>query len=376
MRYLLLGDSVQIIELNETIKQVAPTNISVLITGESGTGKEVAANAIYKLSTRKDNPLITVNCGAIPEGIIESELFGHEKGAFTGATDSRQGYFEMADKGTIFLDEIGEMPLLTQVKLLRVLESGEFMRVGGSKKVKVDVRVIAATNKDLAKEVMDKNFREDLFFRLKSINLNIPPLRERKGDIKILFDHFVDSFCKYNKIIFHGIDNDAMDYLLNYHWPGNARELKNFVESIIVLHPDKTLSLDEVRRHLQPVKETISTLPVLMEEKKSDFGDLRSKEIVLRALAEIKSDILDLKNYIYHIETRKSDKAKDGDFIIPRDQMTSMDFDEIEKEVLIYLLKQNKWNVNKVASSLDQSTRNIYRKISKYNIRQEEDEND
>lgn len=376
MRYLLLGDSVQIIELNETIKQVAPTNISVLITGESGTGKEVAANAIYKFSTRKDNPLITVNCGAIPEGIIESELFGHEKGAFTGATDSRQGYFEMADKGTIFLDEIGEMPLLTQVKLLRVLESGEFMRVGGSKKVKVDVRVIAATNKDLAKEVLDKNFREDLFFRLKSINLNIPPLRERKGDIKILFDHFVESFCKTNKIAFHGIEDDAMNYLLNYHWPGNARELKNFVESIIVLHPDKTLTLEEVRRHLQPVKETMSTLPVLMEEKKTDFGDIRSKEIILRALAEIKSDILDLKNYIYHIETRKSDKAKDGDFIIPRDQMTSMDFDEIEKEVLIYLLKQNKWNVNKVASSLDQSTRNIYRKISKYNIRQEEDEND
>lgn len=374
MRYLLLGDSVQIKELNETIKQVAPTNISVLITGESGTGKEVVANAIYKLSNRKDKALISVNCGAIPEGIIESELFGHEKGAFTGATDSRQGYFEMADNGTIFLDEIGEMPLLTQVKLLRVLESGEFMRVGGSKKVKVDVRVIAATNKDLAKEVLNKNFREDLYFRLKSINLNIPPLRERKSDIKILFDHFVHSFCRENNIVFHGIDDDAMNYVINYHWPGNARELKNFIESIIVLNPQKVITLADVKKHLQPETEfTSSTLPVVLKERSNDFADFRNNEILLRALAEIKSDIINLKNYLYTVESNKnSQNGKDEDFIIPREKMNNMNFDEIEKKVLYYLLKENNWSVNKVSHILDQSPRNIYRKINKYNIREEE----
>ena len=196
MEYKLLGESIQIKELNETIKQVAPTDISVLITGESGTGKEVAANAIYFYSKRNDKPYIKVNCGAIPEGIIESELFGHQKGAFTGAIETRPGYFEMADKGTIFLDEIGEMPLATQVKILRVLESGEFMKVGGNKNQRVDVRVIAATNRDLQKEVFNKNFREDLYFRLKSINLHIPPLRERKSDVKALFNSFVEGFCK------------------------------------------------------------------------------------------------------------------------------------------------------------------------------------
>ena len=374
MRYLLLGDSVQIKELNETIKQVAPTNISVLITGESGTGKEVAANAIYKLSTRKDKPMITVNCGAIPEGIIESELFGHEKGAFTGATDSRQGYFETADGGTIFLDEIGEMPLLTQVKLLRVLESGEFMRVGGSKKVKVDVRVIAATNKDLAKEVLNKNFREDLYYRLKSINLHIPPLRERKSDIQVLFDHFVNSFCKSNSISFPGIEDDAMNFIINYHWSGNARELKNFIESIIVLNQGGVITLSDVKKHLQPELQLPgSSLPVVLKDTMDEPGDYRNREILLRALAEIKSDIIDLRNYIYTVESRKgSGNGKADDFTIPKERMNSMNFDEIEKEVLHYLLKENNWNVNRVSDILDQSPRNIYRKINKYNIREEE----
>ncbi|HLT24826.1 MAG TPA: sigma-54 dependent transcriptional regulator [Ignavibacteria bacterium] len=372
MRYLLLGDSVQIKELNETIKQVAPTNISVLITGESGTGKEVAANAIYKQSSRKDKPLITVNCGAIPEGIIESELFGHEKGAFTGAIDSREGYFEMADKGTIFLDEIGEMPLLTQVKLLRVLESGEFMRVGGNKKIKVDVRVIAATNKDLSKEVLNKNFREDLYFRLKSINLHIPPLRERKADIVVLFDHFVNSFCRENSVVFHGIDENAMDYLINYHWPGNARELKNFIESVIVLNPDVKLTLDIVRRHLQPARDESSTLPALTVSKNPDFNELRGNELLIRALAEIKSDIIDLRNHIYRLESSNGKQQDKYDFVIPREKMTEMDFDEIEREVLVYLLKENHWNVSKVSDILKQSPRNIYRKISKYHIREED----
>ncbi|HMT11093.1 MAG TPA: sigma-54 dependent transcriptional regulator, partial [Ignavibacteria bacterium] len=201
----LLGSSVAIVELREIIKQVAPTDITVLITGESGSGKEVVANEIHLNSKRAGKPFVTVNCGAIPEGIIESELFGHVKGSFTGAVDSRKGYFEAANTGTIFLDEIGELPMQTQVKFLRVIENGEYMKVGGTKTEKVDVRIIAATNKNLEQLIAADSFREDLYYRLRSINIVIPPLRERKGDIKLLFDSFVDQFCKRNNIDYKGI---------------------------------------------------------------------------------------------------------------------------------------------------------------------------
>ncbi|MCX6162641.1 MAG: sigma-54 dependent transcriptional regulator, partial [Ignavibacteriae bacterium] len=290
MEYNLLGDSVQIKEINETIKQVAPTNISVLITGESGTGKEVTANALHLLSRRADKPFIIVNCGAIPEGIIESELFGHNKGAFTGAIETRAGYFEMADKGTIFLDEIGDMPLSTQVKILRVLESGEFMKVGGSKYVSVDVRVIAATNRNLERDVANKSFREDLFFRLKSINIHIPPLRERKSDVKVLFNHFISSFSRKNKIEFAGIDNDAMEYIINYSWNGNARELRNFCESIIVLIPDRQLNIVDVKKNLSREVPDYRHLPALQFQAKEPT----EKDILLRALFELKTDIMDI----------------------------------------------------------------------------------
>lgn len=365
MNYKLLGDSVQIKELNETIKQVAPTNISVLITGESGTGKEVVANLIHNQSKRKTKPLIIVNCGAIPEGIIESELFGHQKGAFTGAIESREGFFEMADGGTIFLDEIGDMPLKTQVKLLRVLENGEFMRVGGNKNIKVDVRVIAATNKDLLKEVQDKNFREDLYFRLKSINLHIPPLRERKQDIKLLFYHFVQQFTRDNNITFNGIDDDAMDFLMNYVWTGNARELKNFIESILVLCRGKKLTLDDVKKHLH-IETYNTSLPVLA----SKGGDIYDKEFFIRALIEIKSDIMDVKNLLNKQEISKIQNAfNPDDFSIPKEQVMHMSIDDYEKEYLRYLLKNNNWDVKKVASILNQSLRSVYRKVKKYEIR-------
>ncbi len=368
MSNLLLGNSVQIKELNETIKQVAPSNISVLITGESGTGKEIVANAIHYYSKRKNKPLIKVNCGAIPEGIIESELFGHQKGAFTGAIETRKGYFELADKGTIFLDEIGEMPLSTQVKILRVLESGEFMRVGGYENIIVDVRVLAATNRDLSKEVLNGNFREDLYYRLKSVNLHIPPLRERKGDIKVLFDYFVESFCNENKINFAGIEQDAMDYLINYVWYGNARELKNFVESIIVLQPDKKLTLEDVKKHLKQEPIENRRLPAL---KVNQLDSLADKDLILRALIELKADIMDLKNILTEIRFNNTAQSYDinNDFYIPKDKINQMTMEEIEKSVLSYLLKHNNFNVTKVSKILKQTPRNIYRKIKNYDIK-------
>lgn len=370
--YGLSGNSFQVKELNETIKQVAKSDISVLITGESGTGKEIAANAIHHYSRRKSKALVKVNCGAIPEGIIESELFGHEKGAFTGAVDTRKGYFELADGGTIFLDEIGEMPLATQVKILRVLETGEFLRVGGEKTISVDVRIIAATNRNLAREVENRNFREDLYFRLKSINLQIPPLRERKSDIKILFDSFVLNFCTANNISYKGIDAEAMDFIENYVWYGNARELKNFAESIIVLNPDKVITLQDVKKHLQP--ENISRLPVTALATTTSKPPVQpDRDFILRALFELKTDLLDLKNIVLKMrqDNNKSAYDVDSDFYIPKEVMRTMTFEDIDKSALEYILKIYKWDINKIAEVTGRTKRNIYGKIKQYDIRKD-----
>lgn len=369
MLYLLiymkiLGNSIQIKEINEIIRQVAPTDISVLVTGESGTGKELVANAIHQNSKRSDKPLITVNCGAIPEGIIESELFGHQKGSFTGAIESRAGYFEMADKGTIFLDEIGDMPLATQVKILRVLESGEFMKVGGAKKVFVDVRVIAATNKNLAEEVAHKNFREDLYFRLKSVNINIPPLRERKPDIDILFENFIKNVCERNNITFAGIDDDAMDYIRNYVWYGNARELRNFCESIVILNPDKRIKLEDVKKNLYSEVYDNRQLPAIPEITR----DFTEKDIIVRALIELKSDILDVKKMINSKSQEITKRDTIDDFVIKYEEIKDLNAEDIETKLLIYLLKLYKWDIGKVSENLGQTPRNIYRKIKKYKL--------
>jgi len=377
------GDSIQIIEINETIKQVAPTDVSILITGESGVGKEVVANSIHHLSKRKDKPLIVVNCGAIPEGIIESELFGHKKGSFTGAIEERKGYFEMADTGTIFLDEIGDMPLATQVKFLRVLETGEFMMVGGNKTVKVDVRIVAATNKDLSLEVLNKSFRDDLYYRLRSINIFIPPLRERKSDIQLLYNYFIDTYCKSNNITYFGIDEDAFDFVLNYNWPGNARELKNFCESILVLNPGKKLSLTYVKKYLRiDSAESSRALPILFNEdlNNSNLNDSNSnkdKDFLFRALLELKSDIIDIKKFLINlnIQNRQNQYYPDNDkqdlnndFVIQKNILMKMTMDDIEKEVLIFLLDNNNGNIERVAEVLRQTPRNIYRKMKSYNI--------
>jgi DNA-binding NtrC family response regulator len=360
----LLGNSIQIKEINEIIRQVAPTNISVLITGESGTGKEVVANCIHEYSKRKDKPFITVNCGAIPEGIIESELFGHQKGAFTGAIENREGYFEMAAKGTIFLDEIGDMPLATQVKILRVLESGEFLKVGGNKNIHVDVRVVAATNKNLSQEVINKNFREDLYFRLRLVNIHIPPLRERKSDVKVLFEHFIDEVCRKNGIAYKGIEDDAMEFLINYVWYGNARELKNFCESIIVLNPNKKLALADVKKNLHSEYTQPRQLPAVPLITK----DYSEKDLIMRALFELKSDILDIKKLLKYKDNEINSIQNDSDFFINRDRIKNMDDEEIDKEILAYLLRLHDWDVKKVSDNLNQTPRNVYRKIKKYNI--------
>lgn len=242
----IIGKHPSMYKIFEVIKQVAPTNASVLIQGESGTGKELIARALHYNSLRKNCPFVAMNCAALSEGILESELFGHEKGSFTGAINQRKGKFEAADTGTLFLDEVGDMPLSTQIKLLRVLEVREFERVGGTMPIKVDVRVIAATNQDLEKLVQEKKFREDLYFRIKVITIKIPPLRDRKSDIPFLVQHFIDAFSKEMKKPINYISKDALKILYEYNWPGNIRELKNAVESMIITTKNEYIDVDDI----------------------------------------------------------------------------------------------------------------------------------
>src|SRR5688500_16299802 len=265
-RFGIIGNSPALNFALQVASQVSNTDLSVLITGESGVGKEAFSLIIHSLSARKHNPFIAVNCGAIPEGTIDSELFGHEKGSFTGAVDSRKGYFETVNGGTIFLDEIGEMPLGTQARLLRVLESGEFIRVGSSKVQKTDVRVIAATNKDLLQLVQQNKFREDLYYRLNTVPVRVPALRDRKEDITVLFRKFVVDFAERYKTTPVQLEDAARQKLVNYPWPGNVRELKNIAEQISVLATDKQVSATELSRFL-PDYNGANRLPVLSQEQ-------------------------------------------------------------------------------------------------------------
>jgi len=265
----IIGRSDSIQQVLEMIMQVSPVDISVLITGESGTGKEMIAKALHQNSKRSHESLVTVNCGAIPEGIIESELFGHKKGAYTDAREDRKGYFETANKGTIFLDEIGETPLETQVKLLRVLESGEFMPVGASKSKKTDVRVIAATNKDLGDLVTKNKFRQDLYYRLKTVTIDSPPLRNRVEDISLLVERFALEFTRSNDMLYRGFMPESIRSMKNFAWNGNVRELKNFVESIIVLEKGERITVEMVEKQLGLNKGGVhdnTALPVVVPQ--------------------------------------------------------------------------------------------------------------
>jgi len=360
----IIGKSVEMREIADIIQQVAPTDITVLITGESGVGKEVVARALHAASTRAKKPLVTVNCGAIPEGLIESELFGHEKGSFTSAVETRKGYFEIADGGTVFLDEIGEMPLSTQVKLLRVLENGEYMRVGSSSPRTSDARVIAATNKTLEQEVQQKRFRPDLYFRLRSVNIVIPPLRNRREDIPVLIEQFIKEFSQKNNIEFQGFMNDATQVLMNYHWPGNVRELRNVIESILVLEKGKRVTEDNVQKYLQsaPVYGVERNLPVALNKS----VEQAERELIYRALVDLKSDIIELKQILAHggvVQVEDSAVAERNG-----GGNGTLSLDDMERRLIMKALDKHHGNRRLAAQDLNISERTLYRKIKEFGL--------
>ncbi len=292
-RFEIIGNDPKLNRAIEKAIQVAPTDISVLITGESGVGKEALPKIIHSLSHRKHAKYIAVNCGAIPEGTIDSELFGHEKGSFTGATATRSGYFEVADGGTIFLDEVGELPLTTQVRLLRVLENGEFLKVGSSQVQKTDVRIVAATNINMFEAIKKEKFREDLYYRLSTVEINIPPLRERKEDIHLLFRKFASDFGQKYKMPTIRLEDDAINLLLKYRWPGNIRQLRNIAEQISVLEEGRVISAYGLNSYLPNANSSNLPAVVGQERKESDFSNER--EILYKVLFDMKGDLNDLK---------------------------------------------------------------------------------
>ena len=291
-RFGIIGNDPKLNRAIEKAIQVSPTDISVLVTGESGVGKESVPKIIHALSHRKHGKYIAVNCGAIPEGTIDSELFGHEKGAFTGASATRSGYFEVADGGTIFLDEVGELPLPTQVRLLRVLENGEFLKVGSSKIQKTDVRIVAATNVKIVEAIEKGNFREDLFYRLSTVDINLPPLRERSEDIHLLFRKFASDFAQKYKMPTVRLDQSAIDLLLKYRWSGNIRQLRNVAEQISVLEQQREINAATLSQYLPNMS---SNLPAVISTKKAEGDFSNEREILYKVLFDMQRDVNDLK---------------------------------------------------------------------------------
>lgn len=356
----IIGSSAEIREIVDVIQQVAPTDITVLLSGESGVGKEVFAHALHDASKRSQKNMVIVNCGAIPEGLIESELFGHEKGSFTSATETRRGYFEIADGGTVFLDEIGEMPLSTQVKLLRVLENGEYMRVGSSAKRTADVRIIAATNKNLEYEVQQKRFRADLFFRLRSVNIIIPPLRKRREDIPLLAEHFTNEIAKRNSIAFAGFTNEAADMLMNYDWHGNVRELKNVVESVVILEGENIVTKEILLKHLKysPGSDAERNLPIVTNKT----VEQAERELIYRALLDLKSNIIELQKLVAN---KTVELPKSGGVNIVENPMT---LEEMESQLIKRALDRHHGNRRLAARELKISERTLYRKIKELGL--------
>lgn len=412
-RFGIIGNSNALNYALQVAAQVSNTDLTVLIIGESGVGKEAFAHIIHALSNRKHNPFIAVNCGAIPEGTIDSELFGHEKGSFTGAVDARKGYFETVNGGTIFLDEIGEMPLGTQARLLRVLETGEFIRVGSSKVMKTDVRVIAATNKDLLQLVEQGKFREDLYYRLSTVPIRVPALRDRKEDIHLLFRKFAADFADKYKTGSVQLDDEAKTLLINYPWPGNVRELKNIAEQISVLAQDKQINSTELNKYLQPY--STNRLPVLAHTNghSSDGQNFANeREILYKLFFDMKKDVTELKRMFLDIlqnpgsinqdsaffkdlkELKLTDSLGSQQLLVqpnvqplqPAMQASPMAFgmnDDIhdhveveeslnimdkEKELIIKALKKHKGKRKDAAMDLGISERTLYRKLKEYDI--------
>ena len=307
-RFEIIGNDPKLNRAIEKAIQVAPTDISVLVTGESGVGKESIPKIIHSLSHRKHAKYIAVNCGAIPEGTIDSELFGHEKGSFTGATNARDGYFEVADGGTIFLDEVGELPLTTQVRLLRVLENGEFIKVGSSKVQKTNVRIVAATNVNMFEAIEKGKFREDLYYRLSTVEISLPPLRERKDDIHLLFRKFAADFAHKYKMPPIKLSNEAVQYLLQYRWNGNIRQLRNVAEQISVLETNRETSLNTLKAYLP---EQGTNLPSVVNTKKSENDFSNEREILYKVLFDMKSDLNDLKKLTLELMQNGNSKIQE-----------------------------------------------------------------
>ena len=382
----IVGESEELNQVLEMVSQVAGVDISVLINGESGTGKELVAKAIHTASMRSSKDLTIVNCGAIPEGIIESELFGHKKGAYTDASESRKGYFETANKGTIFLDEIGDMPLETQVKVLRVLESGEYMRVGDSISKRTDTRVIAATNKNLAKLVKEGKFRQDLYYRLKTVTINLPALRRRKNDIRLLVERFALQFSRTNKIKYKGFTPEAIKAIQKFDWPGNVRELRNFIESILILEKGERITAEIIEKQLQSEKmiefSDNPALPVVVNQN----PDQAERELILRQLLFLRQDIEELKlmlkqsdfsilNSPRNIDENFSNKIHDDEFdsfedktLLKEQAIGSFKTTDLEKEMILRTLEYFNNNRRAAAKSLGMSERTLYRKINDYGI--------
>ena len=379
----IIGNTEAIQEVLEMIVQVGPVDITVLVTGESGTGKEKVAKAIHKSSKRTHEPLIIVNCGAIPEGIIESELFGHKKGAFTGAGDDRKGYFETANKGTLFLDEIGETPLETQVKLLRVLENGEFIRVGDSNTLHTDVRIIAATNKNLESLVKKGDFRQDLYYRLKTVSIHVPALRQRVEDLSLFVERFALEFTRTNDIVYRGFMPEAIRLMKQYNWPGNVRELKNFVESILVLEKGERVTSEMVERKLRPSLDTALQnphLPVLVDQSPERVEN----ELILRQLFLLRQDVEIIRKVMNEQEIGNdtlryiNESVQDvpvtmeidsqADTLIRPDAIGDMTLEDLEKEAIKRTLKFFNKNRRAAARSLGMSERTLYRKINDYGL--------
>ena len=399
-RFGIIGNSPALNYALQVAGQVALTDLSVLIMGESGVGKEVFSQIIHALSARKHNPFIAVNCGAIPEGTIDSELFGHEKGSFTGAVDFRKGYFETVNGGTIFLDEIGELPLGTQARLLRVLETGEYIRVGSSKVHKTDVRVIAATNKDLLEQVHSGKFREDLYYRLSTVPIRVPALHDRKEDITLLFRKFAVDFAEKYKTAPVQLDEEAKNLLINYPWPGNVRELKNIADQVSVLSQDKQISSKELGKFLQPY--SANRLPVLAHANGGSAESFANeREILYKLFFDMKKDVTELKKMFFEVlqnpnaiqnpslinelKELKGHEVMQPVYVQPTVQPSqpvimngdihehteveeSLNIMDKEKELIIKALKKHRGKRKDAALDLGISERTLYRKLKEYNI--------
>lgn len=381
-RFGIIGNSPGLNRAIDVALQVAPTDLSVLITGESGVGKETFPQIIHQNSPRKHGQYIAVNCGAIPEGTIDSELFGHEKGSFTGALADRKGYFEVADGGTIFLDEVGELPIPTQARLLRVLETGEFIKVGSSKVLKTNVRIVAATNVNLNQAVADRKFREDLYYRLNTVPIQIPPLRERPDDIILLFRKFAGDCAEKYRMPPVRLDDEARQLLTSYRWPGNVRELKNITERLSVIEESRDITADVLRMYLPDL--SIEKYPVLVkQQQETDQKFFNSeREILYQVLFDMKKDVNELKKLVHDIMGGNMPITDETPYAHPIhpvhtssiqeveavEEEETLSLEEVEKEMIRKALEKHNGRRKNAAADLKISERTLYRKIKEYNL--------